>query len=150
MKTVASATPVTIYADTSFFVSLYLPDRHTSEVERRLSSRPALWMTPLHVAECAHAIEQHVFRKAITRREADRALQRFHEYRARNLWNEAALPDRAFPVCAQLAHQHAARLGVRTLDTLHVASALELKAEHFWTFDERQAKLAMAVGLKTG
>jgi len=35
-----------------------------------------------------------------------------------------------------------------TLDTLHVASALELGAERFWTFDERQAKLARAVGLK--
>jgi len=57
--------------------------------------------------------------------------------------------DQAFELCAQLAHQHAARLGVRTLDTLHVASALELKAVHFWTFDERQAKLALAAGLKT-
>jgi predicted nucleic acid-binding protein len=144
LTTVAS----TIYADTSFFVSLYLPDRHTLEVERRLSLRPSLWMTPLHVAECTHAIEQHVFRKAITRSEADRALQRFHEYRAQNLWKEAPLPDRAFEVCAQLAHRHAARLGVRTLDTLHVASALELRSAHFWTFDERQAKLAVAAGLK--
>lgn len=150
LTTVASAIPVTIYADTSFFVSIYLPDRHTSEVERRLRSRPSLWMTPLHVAECTHAIEQHVFRKAITRSEADRALQRFHEYRAQNLWREAPLPDQAFELCAQLAHKHAARLGVRTLDTLHVASALGLKAEHFWTFDARQAKLALAVGLRTG
>jgi predicted nucleic acid-binding protein len=149
LTTVASDNPVTIYADTSFFVSLHLPDRHTAAVERRLRSRPSLWMTPLHVAECAHAIEQHVFRKAITRSEADRALRRFHEYRAQNLWREAPLPDQAFELCAQLAHQHAARLGVRTLDTLHVASALELKAVHFWTFDERQAKLALAAGLKT-
>lgn len=149
MPTVPSAIPVTIYADTSFFVSLYLPDRHTSEVERRIGSRPSLWMTPLHVAECTHAIEQHVFRKAITRSEADRALQRFHEFRAQHLWREAALPDRAFTVCAQLAHRYAARIGVRTLDTLHVASALELKAERFWTFDVRQAKLAVAAGLKT-
>jgi predicted nucleic acid-binding protein len=149
LKTVASAAPVTIYADTSFFVSLYLPDRHTSEVERRLSSRPSLWMTPLHVAECTHAIEQHVFRKAITRSEADRVLQRFHEHRSQHLWRESPLPDHALEICAQLAHRHAARLGVRTLDTLHVASALELKAEHFWTFDARQAKLALAAGLKT-
>jgi predicted nucleic acid-binding protein len=148
MTTVASPTPVNIYADTSFFVSLFLPDRNTSEVDHRLSSRPSLWMTPLHVAECTHAIEHHVFRKAITRSEAYRALQRFHEYRAQNLWKEAALPDRAFEVCAELAHRHAARLGVRTLDTLHVASALELKAEHFWTFDTRQAKLALAAGLR--
>ena len=150
MTTVSSSIPATIYADTSFFVSLYLPDRHTSEVERRISSRPSLWMTPLHVAEYTHAIEQHVFRKAITRSEADRALQRFHEHRAQNLWREAPVPDQAFELCAQLAHRHAARLGVRTLDTLHVASALELKAEHFWTLDARQAKLALAAGLKTG
>jgi predicted nucleic acid-binding protein len=38
---------------------------------------------------------------------------------------------------------------VRTLDSLHVACALELKAERFWTFDERQARLAEAVGLDT-
>ena len=76
------ATPVTIYADTSFFVSLYLPDPRTSEVERRLSSRPSLWMTPLHVAEFTHAVEQHVFRKAITQREADRMIGQFHEHRA--------------------------------------------------------------------
>jgi predicted nucleic acid-binding protein len=38
---------------------------------------------------------------------------------------------------------------VRTLDSLHVACALELKADRFWTFDERQAKLARARGLRT-
>ena len=140
--------PLTIYGDTSFFVSLYLTDRHTAEVERRLKSRPSLWMTPLHVAECTHAIEQHVFREMITRSEAERVLRRFHEHRSAHLWKDAALPDRAFEICAELAQRHVARLGVRTLDTLHVASALELGAERFWTFDERQAKLALAVGMK--
>jgi predicted nucleic acid-binding protein len=150
VTTVAAITSVTIYADTSFFVSLYLPDRRTSDVERRISSRPSLWMTSLHVAECTHAIELHVFRKAITRSEADRALQRFQEHRSQKLWRESPLPERAFEVCAQLAQRHAARLGVRTLDTLHVASALELKVERFWSFDERQVRLALAAGLKTG
>jgi predicted nucleic acid-binding protein len=105
-------------------------------------------MTPLHVAEWTHAIELHVFRKAITRNEADRALERFHEHREQHLWREAALPDHVFAVCAQLAKRHAARTGVRTLDTLHVASALELSAERFWTFDVRQSTLAKAAGLR--
>jgi len=38
---------------------------------------------------------------------------------------------------------------MRTLDSLHVACAIELKAERLWTFDERLAKLAKAQGLKT-
>jgi len=107
-------------------------------------------MTPLHVAEWMHAVEQHVFRKASSRREADRFIQLFQNDRSQGLWREVATPERAFKVCAQLAHQYAARLGVRTLDTLHVASALELEAEQFWTFDQRQAKLARAAGLHAG
>lgn len=54
----------------------------------------------------------------------------------------------AFDRCIQLAKQHGTRIGMTTLDTLHVASALELGAERFWTFDERQVKLARAAGLK--
>jgi predicted nucleic acid-binding protein len=51
-------------------------------------------------------------------------------------------------LCTDLARRYAPNLGMRVLDTLHVASALELKAERFWTFDERQAKLAKAQGMK--
>jgi predicted nucleic acid-binding protein len=141
---------LSIYADTSFFVSLYLTDRFTAEVERRLRSRPSLWMTPLHVAEWTHAVEQHVFRKIISRSEADLLMQRFQQHRAQNVWRETPVPDSTFEDCAALAGRHAARLGVRTLDTLHVAAAAKLKADLFWTFDIRQVKLAVAVGLRTG
>jgi predicted nucleic acid-binding protein len=110
---------------------------------------PVVWLTPLHMAEWTHAIEQHVFRNALSRSEADRYHERFQQHRQSGLWVEAALPESAFEVCAQLARRHGARLGLRTLDTLHVASALELKAERFWTFDERQMRLARTVGLKT-
>ena len=140
---------MSIYADTSFLVSLYLTDRHSAEAERRLASRPALWLTPLHVAEWTFAVEQHVFRRLLSRSEADRLYERFQQHRADGLWVEVALPDSAFDRCAQLGRRHGARLGVRTLDGLHVASALELKAGRFWTFDERQERLARAEGLKT-
>ena len=138
---------MSIYADTSFFVSLYLPDRHSSEAQRRVSQRPRIWLTPLHRAEWAHGVSQHVFRHEISAREAQRVRKLFEKDRQSQLWFEVELPDVAFNLCEELAERHGARLGVRTLDTLHAACAIELHAEHFWTFDERQAKLAKAAGL---
>lgn len=140
---------MSIYADTSFLVSLYIPDKHSSEAERHMASNPAVWLTTHQVAEWTHAVELQVFRGAASRAEANIVHKQFQQHRESGLWTEVALPDSAFELCAQLARRHAARLGVRTLDTLHVASALELKAERFWTFDHRQKELAKAAGLKT-
>ena len=128
---------------------MYLTDSHALEVEQRLQSHPAIWMTPLLVAEWMHAPEQHVFRHALSRSEADRFARRFQEHRTDGFWREAAVPEHAFEVCAELARKYAARIGVRTLDSLHVACALELRVDGFWTFDQRQRNLASAVGLKT-
>jgi predicted nucleic acid-binding protein len=47
----------------------------------------------------------------------------------------------------ELARKHASQMAMRTLDTLHIACALEFGAGEFWTFDERQERLARAVGL---
>jgi predicted nucleic acid-binding protein len=58
------------------------------------------------------------------------------------------VPERTFDTCIAVARSRVSKLGVSTLDTLHVALALELKAAHFWTFDHRQARLAEAEGLK--
>ena len=140
---------MSIYADTSFLVSLYIPDNHSPEAEHQMASNPAMWLTPLHVAEWTHAVEQQVFRGVAARAEADIVYEQFQQHRESGLWIEVALSDSVFELCAQLARGYAARLGVRTLDTLHVASALELRAESFWTFDDRQKKLVRAVGLKT-
>ncbi len=81
--------------------------------------------------------------------EAQTVYDDFESDRESRVWVEAPLPELAFERCIQLAKELGTRIGMATLDTLHVASALELKAERFWTFDERQAKLARAVGLKS-
>jgi predicted nucleic acid-binding protein len=140
---------LSVYADTSFFVSLYLPDRHSAEARKRVAQLSLLWLTPLHRAEWAHAVAQHVFHRKISAREAKLVYASFERDRANGVWAEIALPENAFDACVELARKHVARIGARTLDSLHVASALELHAQHFWTFDERQAKLAAAEGLQT-
>ena len=140
---------MSIYADTSFFVSLYLPDCYSLETERRMASKPQLWLTPLHIAEWTHAISQHVFRKEISVREAGLAHAEFERDRENGLWLEVDLPESVWQTCTQLARKHGPKFGTRTLDSLHVAAALELGAKSFWTFDERQAKLAIAEGFPT-
>lgn len=48
----------------------------------------------------------------------------------------------------ELSRQHTCAFGTRSLDVLHVASALELGLRRFVSFDERQQKLAQAAGLR--
>lgn len=139
---------MSIYADTSFFVSLYLPDRHSAEAEPRMASKPRIWFAPLHRAEWMHAVAQHVFRKEITALEARRAQAELARDLGSGLWLTVNFPESVWDTSAELARRHGPRLGMRTLDSLHVAAALQLKAQAFWTFDERQAKLAAAVGLQ--
>lgn len=138
---------MTVYADTSFFVSLYLDDQHSLEARRRVLSSP-VWFTPFHLAEWAHAVSQHVSQGEMSPSESVRITRQLENDRSAHLWVEVELPENAFQLCADLARRYGPKLGVRTLDSLHVACALELKAGQFWTFDERQLRLAKAVGLK--
>ncbi len=113
-----------------------------------MKGNPRIWFTPLHAAECSHAVAKQVFYRKISQGEADTVFDILKRDRADGLWVETLMPETAFELCADLGRRYAPKFGMRTLDTLHVACALELKSERFWTFDERQAKLAKAAGLR--
>ena len=138
-----------IYADSSFVVSLYVTDAHSAEARSRIQGASPLILTPFHKAEWFHALGQHQFRGTLTVREAQRINSMFVADEAAGAFLPSPLPDHAFELCADLARKHGSRLAMRTLDSLHVACALELKTQRFWTFDERQAKLATSEGLRT-
>ena len=129
-------------------MSVYLRDSHTPDALRRIKVGSRIWLTPFHKIEIAHGIAQQVFRRELSSSTADQIHQQLTEDCAAGLWTLADLPPLAFETGMALARTHVVKVGTRTLDTLHVASALELKATQFWTFDDRQAKLAKAVGLK--
>jgi predicted nucleic acid-binding protein len=48
----------------------------------------------------------------------------------------------------ELALRHTASHGFRTYDLMHVASALLLKCDAFWSFDPKASRLASLEGLK--
>ena len=138
---------MTIYADTSFFVSLYVKDTHSITADQMLrgGERPPIIF--FHTAELTHAIAQHVFRRQMTMAEAEGLHRDFDDDCAARIWQTISLPETALEVCADLGRRYGPKLGVRTLDSLHVACALELNIKRFWTFDDRQRKLAKAAGL---
>ncbi|MGC2620995.1 MAG: type II toxin-antitoxin system VapC family toxin [Acidobacteriaceae bacterium] len=138
-----------IYADTSFFVSLYLRGAHTPQALRHLAANPGVWFTPFHKLEFAHALAQNVFHRQISAAKADLVHTLLADDCSAGLWELVDFPQAALETGAGLARRYVPVLGTRTLDTVHVACALELKATRFWTFDQRQAKLAKAAGLKT-
>jgi predicted nucleic acid-binding protein len=127
-----------------------LIDRYSPDVMQRMATRPSILVTPFHRAELVNAIFQQVFRGRVSEADARNACNNFERDCEAGVWILVNLPEKSFATCIELARQRVATLGVRTLDTLHVAAALELKADQLWTFDERQKKLAEAEGLATG
>lgn len=140
---------MTVYADTSFFASLYLKDAHSAAASRWLRGGAYPSITLLHIAEWNHAIAQHLFRGQLSVAEADRLRRDFDNDCAARIWQHLSVPETALELCSRLGQQYGPKFGSRTLDSLHVACALELKTRRFWTFDDRQKKLATAVGLDT-
>lgn len=111
--------------------------------------KPILWLTPINRTELAHSLHRQVFRSRIDGATAAEAWNAFEQDCQNGLWVLTDLPENVWERSIGLARRHGPELGVRTLDSLHVACALELKARRFWTFDERQSKLAETVGLDT-
>jgi predicted nucleic acid-binding protein len=138
-----------VCVDSSLLVSLYVTDANTPLALQRMSTRPEVWLTPLNRTELAHAVHQGVFRKRISEFEAHRAWMAFEGDFTAGIWKLVAFPESIWRTSIDLARRHGSVLGVRTLDTLHVACAMELGADRFWTFDDRQARLAQSAGLTT-
>jgi predicted nucleic acid-binding protein len=135
------------YPDTSFLFSLYVVDANTGAARSlALKLRPDFVLTPLHELELANAIELAVFRRYLSAREAEAAWRGFGQ--DLNRWPLKPLPVDTFARAVRLARRHSARLGVRSLDILHVSAALTLRADSLLTFDRRQSKVARAEGVR--
>lgn len=99
--------------------------------------------------ELANAIYQQVFLTRLSLTQAQSAWSDFERDSQEGIWIAVDFPHQAWETGIDLAKRYGPALGVRTLDSLHVACALELRAQKFWTYDERQARLAEAAGIDT-
>jgi len=137
------------YADTSFLVSLYTPDSNSAAAAAQMKRAPLpVLLTSFGELEWTNALELRVFRKGLTAAEVRTARGAFRQDIQSGVFAVKPLPTLALERATQIAGKQTRRLGTRTLDVLHVASALVLAADTLYTFDHRQQKLAHSAGLK--
>jgi predicted nucleic acid-binding protein len=99
--------------------------------------------------EIVNGICLAAFRKTISAEGMHDALASFDEDFADGRYVAADVLWRAtLRRAAEISRAHTTTVGCRTLDVLHVATALELALRNFVTFDRRQQQLARAAGLK--
>lgn len=132
------------YADTGFLVSLYGEDHNSATASLLVASRPTFILTSLVETEFANALELRVFRKEWTKQQARRIRELFHEDQSAGLLRSEPLGLEIWEKAVLLCRRHSASIGTRTLDVLHVGTVSLLKPDVFYTFDERQRRLAKA------
>lgn len=147
------------YADTNLLVRYYLQitrGEEAGELLQKLRNSAPLPATTLLRLEVTNALQRMIFegRNAgqwhITPEIAAVAHGDFAEdLRNPLIFRPMALSlDNLEHSFETLAARHTAKHGFRTYDLLHVASALHLGCNTFWSFDEKARKLAMLEGLR--
>jgi predicted nucleic acid-binding protein len=147
----ARGTDLSAYFDSSIITKWYLPEADSAAALRiRARYQPPAALTHLHRVELTTAWHLKVFRRELRLDTVVGALADLEHDVAAGVWEPPAYDLGDVHARAEhLARCHAAALGTRSLDILHVAAALALGATRFVTSDGRQAALAKAKRLDT-
>ena len=128
------------YADPSALLKLYVHEPESAAMSAwRARTKGALPITEHGRLEIVNGIGLAAFRGAISPEAWRDALTSFDEDCAEHRYVHADILWRAtLRRAGEISRQHTPALGCRSLDVLHVATALELGLRYFVTFDRRQ------------
>lgn len=107
-----------------------------------------LLITDFGEFEFTNAMSWRVFRKQLLVGEQGAVLESLSRDVDSGIIRLAVVPTAAYSRAKQISRTQTPILGARALDVLHVACAVVLKADAFYTFDRKQSQLASAVGLR--
>lgn len=145
------------FPDTSFLCSIYREQAFSGEADEFFAATPKpLPVTSLLLFEFRQSVRLQVFlhakdrQKGFPKAEGENMLRDLRADLAAGLiavvpvdWTEV------HSLAEILSAKHTETAGHRFADLLHVATALQLGAEQFLTFDANQRKIARAEGMKT-
>lgn len=138
-----------IYLDTSAFLKLYVREEGSEFVEQRirLQDEP-LPVADLLQAEFVNALRLKVYWEELDAPTVEHLITLFDDRVVRGQYFVATVDRIRLLQDARDLSDHTPSIGCRTLDILHVASALQLEPTEFITFDSRQAEVARRAGLE--
>lgn len=137
------------FADSSFLFSVYVQDANSSLAATRLTHvKLPLLLTDLIELEITNGVALRLFRKELQPAQAKEVLELLRRDEDSGTLRILPLPSSAYQRARQIATNHTPALGTRTLDVLHVASALVLNVDTFCTFDQKQGRLASRLGMR--
>ncbi len=139
-----------VYVDTSVIVKLYIKEEYSRETSDWIrANNAAIPLTSFHELEFKNAIHLKQFRAEIVENQTSHIISTFYKHESRGVYYRPQLDwPNIFTHAIDLSEGHSKTIGTRSLDILHVASAISIKAERFLTLDERQSELASLAGLK--
>ena len=131
-------------------VKLYVPEAHSTKVSTYAKSLShPIFCSHLHDLEIRNGLRLKIFRGEVTAKSVAASLQLLDEdLRAGILVRPELNWLDVFRRAETISKEHSSKLGVRSLDLLHIASALILQADAFLTFDDRQLVAAKRAGLQ--
>ena len=141
---------MSVCADTGFIVKLYLKEANSPQAFALLASLPPpILVTAWHVLEVSNAIQRAVFVGGITPAQAAQLLANFDSDLRAGVFKLILVDHEAvLESSRRLSLKYTPTVGTRSLDLIHVASALELGASDFVSFDQRQRSAAIAEGIR--
>ena len=140
-----------IYCDTSFLAALYLPEEVFEPRARTISANfersiPYPWLLEL---ELCNAVYRGLGQSLYDRRICRSILGQISTDKGTGILSVWSIDSAAlFKGAMELSKRFTAAHQCRTLDILHVAAALEFRADTIASFDHRQRKLAASAGFK--
>lgn len=137
------------YFDTGALVKLYIVENGSTFVQNLARRSGVIGLNPLQETELRNAILAASGRQTISREAARRSLDNLDEDLQTGVFFRDS-PDWTwiYRRADLMARQYTPRFLCRTLDILHVAAAELSCADRIVTGDQRQQKLARAIGLK--
>jgi hypothetical protein len=142
--------------DPSFLFPLYTLEEHSASAIRQINNPGMTFiMSNLLYYEFRQAVRRQIFMSkhnhavGFTESQGKKILEIFDADCAKGIFKRVAENTiEILQIAENLSATYTGRYGYRGFDILQVASALQMKADRFLTFDATQKKLAKAVGLK--